>query len=88
MNDQQPAGLGGGQVHRRPEVPGHEAGQVAHRGAHESPHCFVAGGQGMGAAVDAGVEAGEVLKEFRVAADVAAGLKPGATLPVTTFAVG
>jgi len=36
----------------------------------------------------AGVEAGEVLKEFRVAADVAAGLKPGATLPVTTFAVG
>jgi large subunit ribosomal protein L3 len=36
----------------------------------------------------AGVEAGEVLKEFRVAADVAAGLKPGATVPVTTFAVG
>ena len=36
----------------------------------------------------AGVEAGEVLKEFRVAADVAAGLKPGATIPVTTFAVG
>ena len=36
----------------------------------------------------AGVEAGEVMKEFRVAADVAAGLKPGATIPVTTFAVG
>ncbi len=36
----------------------------------------------------AGVEAGEVLKEFRVAADVAAGLKAGATIPVTTFAVG
>ena len=36
----------------------------------------------------AGVEAGEVLKEFRVAADVAAGFKPGAVVPVTTFAVG
>jgi large subunit ribosomal protein L3 len=36
----------------------------------------------------AGVEAGEVLKEFRVTADVAAGLKPGAQIPVTTFAVG
>ena len=36
----------------------------------------------------AGVEAGELLKEFRVAADVAAGFKPGATVPVTTFAVG
>ena len=36
----------------------------------------------------AGVEAGEVLKEFRVAADVAAGFKPGAQVPVTTFAVG
>jgi large subunit ribosomal protein L3 len=36
----------------------------------------------------AGVEAGEVLKEFRVEADVAAGLKLGAQVPVTTFAVG
>jgi large subunit ribosomal protein L3 len=36
----------------------------------------------------AGVEAGEVLKEFRVAADVAAGFKPGSQIPVTTFAVG
>src|SRR6218665_1784195 len=36
----------------------------------------------------AGVEAGELLKEFRVAADVAAGFKPGAQIPVTTFAVG
>jgi large subunit ribosomal protein L3 len=36
----------------------------------------------------AGVEAGEVLKEFRVAADVASGFKPGAQVPVTTFAVG
>ena len=36
----------------------------------------------------AGVEAGEILKEFRVAADVAAGFKPGAQVPVTTFAVG
>ncbi len=36
----------------------------------------------------AGVEAGEIIQEFRVAADVAAGLKPGATIPVTTFAVG
>jgi len=36
----------------------------------------------------AGVEAGEVLKEFRVTADVAAGLKAGAQVPVTTFAVG
>ena len=36
----------------------------------------------------AGVEAGEVLKEFRVTADVAAGFKPGALVPVTTFAVG
>ncbi|MGA0612454.1 50S ribosomal protein L3 [Caldimonas sp. KR1-144] len=36
----------------------------------------------------AGVEAGEILKEFRVAADVAAGFKPGATLPVTMFAAG
>ena len=32
----------------------------------------------------AGVEAGEILKEFRVAADVAAGFKPGAQVPVTT----
>jgi len=36
----------------------------------------------------AGVEAGEVLREFRVAAEVAAALKPGAHIPVTTFAVG
>ena len=36
----------------------------------------------------AGVEAGEILKEFRVAADIAAGFKPGAQVPVTTFAVG
>jgi large subunit ribosomal protein L3 len=36
----------------------------------------------------AGVEAGEILKEFRVEADVAAGFKPGAQVPVTTFAVG
>jgi len=36
----------------------------------------------------AGVEAGRVTKEFRVAADVAAGYQAGATLPVTLFAVG
>jgi large subunit ribosomal protein L3 len=36
----------------------------------------------------AGVEAGEILKEFRVAADVAAGFKPGSQVPVSTFAVG
>ncbi|SHM21018.1 50S ribosomal protein L3 [Rhizobacter sp. OV335] len=36
----------------------------------------------------AGVEAGVVLKEFRVTADVVAGFKPGAQVPVTTFAVG
>jgi large subunit ribosomal protein L3 len=36
----------------------------------------------------AGVEAGEILKEFRVAADVASGFKPGAQVPVTTFTVG
>ena len=36
----------------------------------------------------AGVEAGEVTKEFRVAADVAAAFKAGAQVPVTTFAVG
>lgn len=36
----------------------------------------------------AGVEAGEVLQEFAVAADVAAGYKPGATLPVSMFAAG
>lgn len=36
----------------------------------------------------AGVEAGEVLKEFRVAAEVAAEYKPGAAVPVTLFAVG
>ncbi|NUZ06377.1 50S ribosomal protein L3 [Piscinibacter koreensis] len=37
----------------------------------------------------AGVEAGEVLKEFRVPADVAAGYQPGAAVPVTgVFAVG
>src|SRR5512139_386200 len=34
----------------------------------------------------AGVEAGEVLKEFRVAAEIAAEYKPGATVPVTLFA--
>jgi large subunit ribosomal protein L3 len=37
----------------------------------------------------AGVEAGEVLKEFRVAADVAGQYKPGAQVPVAgVFAVG
>ena len=36
----------------------------------------------------AGVEAGEILKEFRVAADVAAEYKPGAQVPVGVFAVG
>jgi large subunit ribosomal protein L3 len=36
----------------------------------------------------AGVEAGEILKEFRVTAEVAAEYKPGATLPVSMFAVG
>jgi large subunit ribosomal protein L3 len=36
----------------------------------------------------AGVEAGELLQEFRVTADVAAEYKAGATLPVTLFAAG
>jgi large subunit ribosomal protein L3 len=36
----------------------------------------------------AGVEAGEVLKEFRVAADVAASYKPGSQVPVSVFAAG
>ena len=36
----------------------------------------------------AGAEAGEVLKEFRVPADVAADYKPGAQIPVGVFAVG
>jgi large subunit ribosomal protein L3 len=36
----------------------------------------------------AGVEAGEVLKEFRVDADVAGQYKAGATVPVTLFAAG
>ena len=36
----------------------------------------------------AGVEAGQVLKEFRVAADVAGQYKAGAMVPVTLFAVG
>jgi large subunit ribosomal protein L3 len=36
----------------------------------------------------ASVEAAEILKEFRVASDVAAGLKPGAVVPASTFAVG
>jgi large subunit ribosomal protein L3 len=36
----------------------------------------------------AGVEAGEVLKEFRVPAEVAAQYAPGATLPVSLFAAG
>ena len=36
----------------------------------------------------AGVEGGEVLKEFRVAADVAAGYQPGAPITVGVFAVG
>ena len=36
----------------------------------------------------AGVEAGEVLREFRVAADVVAGFRLGAAVPVTTFSVG
>jgi large subunit ribosomal protein L3 len=36
----------------------------------------------------AGVEAGQVLKEFRVAADVASQYKAGATVPVTLFAAG
>jgi large subunit ribosomal protein L3 len=36
----------------------------------------------------AGVEAGEILKEFRVEAAVAAEYKPGANVPVTLFAAG
>ena len=36
----------------------------------------------------AGVEAGEILKEFRVAAEVAAEYKPGAKVPVSVFAIG
>jgi large subunit ribosomal protein L3 len=36
----------------------------------------------------AGVEAGEVLKEFRVAPEVAAEYQPGAKIPVGVFAVG
>jgi len=36
----------------------------------------------------AGVEAGEVLREFRVSAEVAAQYKAGAAVPVTLFAAG
>ena len=36
----------------------------------------------------AGVEAGQVLKEFRVAADVVTQYQPGAKIPVGVFAVG
>jgi len=36
----------------------------------------------------AGVEAGDILSEFRVDADVAGQYKPGSTLPVTLFAAG
>jgi large subunit ribosomal protein L3 len=36
----------------------------------------------------AGVEAGEIIQEFRVEADVAGQYAPGATLPVTLFAAG
>jgi large subunit ribosomal protein L3 len=36
----------------------------------------------------AGVEAGQVLKEFRVTAEVAAEYKPGAQVPVSLFAIG
>ena len=36
----------------------------------------------------AGVEAGEILQEFRVAADVLGQYAPGATVPVTLFSVG
>ncbi len=36
----------------------------------------------------AGVEAGEVLREFRVSAEVVGQYKPGASVPVTLFAAG
>jgi large subunit ribosomal protein L3 len=36
----------------------------------------------------AGVEAGEILREFRVSADVAGQYSPGATVPATLFATG
>ena len=36
----------------------------------------------------AGVEAGEIIQEFRVGADEAGQYQPGATLPVTLFAAG
>jgi large subunit ribosomal protein L3 len=36
----------------------------------------------------AGVEAGEILKEFRVTAEVAAEYKPGSQVPVSVFAIG
>ena len=36
----------------------------------------------------AGVEGGEILKEFRVSADIAGQYKPGASVPVSLFAAG
>jgi large subunit ribosomal protein L3 len=36
----------------------------------------------------AGVEAGEILREFRVSADIAGQYAPGATVPATLFAAG
>ncbi|MFZ4652565.1 MAG: 50S ribosomal protein L3, partial [Rubrivivax sp.] len=36
----------------------------------------------------AGVEAGEILREFRVPAEVASQYQPGSTVPVTLFAAG
>ena len=36
----------------------------------------------------AGVESGEILREFRVAAEILGDYAPGATVPVTLFAVG
>ena len=42
----------------------------------------------VGHLAKAGVEAGEIIQEFRVEADVAAEYKPGAQVPVTLFEAG
>jgi len=66
------------------DVDGYSALQVAF-GARKA---FCVTKPQVGYLAKAGVEAGELLKEFRVSADVAAEYKPGAQVPVTLFAAG
>ncbi len=69
---------------KTPETDGYSAVQVAF-GARKASRVTK---PEAGHLAKAGAEAGSVLKEFRVAADVAAAYQPGAQIPIGVFSVG